>query len=106
MPEITYLCATVVDNPADGTTAIFALNRNTTESLTLEATLKGCGTDRVLVEAAELHHGNLKAVNTKEAPNTVSPRPLSDVTVDGETLRAVLKPASWNVIVTRARAGT
>jgi alpha-N-arabinofuranosidase len=103
VPEIPYLCTTVVDNPADGTTTIFALNRSTTDSLTVHARLRGCGADRVLVEATELQHANLKAVNTKDAPDTVAPRPLDDVVIDGEDVRIVLKPASWNVVVTRAR---
>ena len=94
----------MVDNPVDGTTAIFALNRSTTDSLTVQARLRGCGTDRTLVEATELHHGNLKAMNTREAPDTVAPRPLEDVVIDGEDVTMVLKPASWNVVVTRARA--
>ena len=104
VPEITYLCTAVVDNPADGTTTIFALNRSTTDSLTVQASLRGCGADRVLVEATEVHHGNLKAVNTKDAPDTVAPKPLEGVVIDGEEVTMVLKPASWNVIVTRARA--
>ena len=40
-PEIPYLCATVVDNPADGSTAIFALNRHLSEPLDLVADLRG-----------------------------------------------------------------
>jgi alpha-L-arabinofuranosidase len=101
-PEIPYLYATVVDNPADGTTAIFALNRSLSDPLELNVELRGLGADRQLVVATEIHHSNLKAVNTKDAPNTVVPMANPDVTVDGERLRAKLKPASWNVIVTRS----
>ncbi len=101
-PEIPYLYATVVDNPADGTTTIFALNRHLTETLDLTAELRGLGTGRTLVEASELAHANLKAVNSRDQPNTVAPRANADVAVDGERVTARLKPASWNVIVTRA----
>jgi alpha-N-arabinofuranosidase len=92
----------VVDNPANGTTVIFALNRHLTESIDLEADLRGLGKDRKLVAATEIHHANLKAVNTQAAPNTVVPHANADVSVSGETVKAKLKPASWNVIVTSA----
>jgi alpha-N-arabinofuranosidase len=101
-PEIPYLYATVVDNPADGTTTVFALNRSLSDPMDLDVVLRGLGADRRLVEATEIHHANLKAVNTKEAPDTVAPAANPDVSVDGERLRAKLKPASWNVIVTRS----
>jgi hypothetical protein len=45
-----------------------------------------------------------RTVRAADVPyHTVAPPPLTDVTIDGETLSAVLKPASWNVIVTRAK---
>ena len=74
-----------------------------TESLDLNAELRGLGADRKLVSATEIHHANLKAVNTESAPNTVAPHTNSDVTVTGEAIKAKLKPASWNVIVTQAK---
>ncbi|HWJ71533.1 MAG TPA: alpha-N-arabinofuranosidase [Kaistia sp.] len=101
-PEIPYLYATVVDNPADGTTTVFALNRSLSDPLEVEVELRGLGKNRTLVGATEIHHSNLKAVNTKDAPNTVVPKENGDVVVDGETLRIKLKPASFNVITTKA----
>ena len=101
-PEIPYLYATVVDNPADGTTTVFALNRSLSDPMDLEVELRGLGTERSLVDATEIHHSNLKAVNTKDAPNTVAPKANPDVTIDGETLRIKLKPASFNVITTKS----
>lgn len=101
-PEIPYLYATVVDNPADGSTTIFALNRSLSDPLEVVVELRGLGKNRSLVGATEIHHANLKAVNTKDAPNTVVPRANGDVVVEGETLKLKLKPASFNVITTRA----
>ena len=101
-PEIAYLSACVVDNPADGTTTIFALNRHLTEELSLAATLRGLGHNRRVVEAVEVHHDNLKAINTREQPNIVSPRAIEHVSGEGEQVTARLKPASWNVIVTQS----
>ena len=102
MSDMPVLLATVTDDPATGRTAIFALNRSSTDTLDVEIGLRGFGQGRTLVEALELHHPNLKAANTKAAPNTVVPRPNADVRVEGEGLKAKLKPLSWNVIVTEA----
>ena len=49
-------------------------------------------------EALEMRHDDLKAVNTKDKPENVSPKPLKGVTVDGGKVRVTLRPASWNVI--------
>lgn len=101
-PEIPYLVASVVDDEETGTTAVFALNRHLTEELELTVELRGLGKARRLDEALKLHHRNLKAVNTKEAPNAVSPVKNEAVTVEGEKLVARLEPGSWNVLVTTA----
>lgn len=101
-PEIPYLCACVVDDEATGTTTVFALNRHLTESMQLRIELRGLGTTRTLDHALALHHSNMKATNTKDAPNTVVPENNPYVQVDGETILAELKPGSWNVIVTTA----
>jgi len=49
-----------------------------------------------------LHHPNMKATNTRESPDTVSPVANPRVELQGERLTARLKPGSWNVIVTEA----
>lgn len=100
--ELPCLVASVVDDAESGTTALFVLNRHLSEPMDLQASLKGLGRDRVLVEASSLHHADLNATNTAAEPDKVTPAPLAGVQLDGETLRATLPPASWNVIVTRA----
>ncbi|SEQ92710.1 alpha-N-arabinofuranosidase [Faunimonas pinastri] len=102
VPEAPLLVAAVVDDPTTGRNTVFALNRSVSESLDLEVELRGLGTGRRLVEACELHNANLKATNTKAAPNNVVPQQNRDVSVEGERLRVKLKPLSWNVIVTEA----
>ena len=81
---------------------MFALNRHLTESMQLRIELRGLGTTRTLDHALALHHSNMKATNTKDAPNTVVPENNPHVQVNGETILAELKPGSWNVIVTTA----
>jgi alpha-L-arabinofuranosidase len=52
-------------------------------------------------DALKLKHDDLKAVNSKDRPNEVAPRQLADVSVGESSIRAVLKPLSWNILVTR-----
>lgn len=100
--ELPYLCASVVDDAATGQTAVFVLNRSLSEEMALSITLRGLGADRKLVQAEQLHSADLNASNTAAAPDRVAPQALSGVSIDGEQLRVTLKPASWNVIVTKA----
>lgn len=58
--------------------------------------------DRVK-EHTVLHHEDLKAVNTQEHPDTVTPTKDGSSAVDGRILTAQLKHQSWNVIVLGAR---
>jgi alpha-N-arabinofuranosidase len=100
-PEIPYLCAAVVDDEETGTTTVFALNRHLTEEMELRVELRGLGQERRLESATSLHHLNVKAVNTREAPHTVVPTVNKDVRVEGAGLVARLKPGSWNVLVSK-----
>ena len=52
----------------------------------------------VPVEALQLRHANLKATNTRDKPNRVSPVPLKEVTAGTDRVQATLAPASWNMI--------
>ncbi len=93
------LLSSVVHDPASGRATIFALNRGLDEEMTLEVDLRGMGT-RGIAEAHELHHADLKAINSREAPDTVAPVAHPAVTLEEARLSASLKPLSWNVIVT------
>jgi alpha-N-arabinofuranosidase len=92
------LIASVVRDPGSGACALFALNRSV-EDMSLECELRGLGTQGEVRTAIELNHPDLKAINTKEAPETVAPSLNERVSLSGELLRATLKPLSWNVVV-------
>ena len=98
--EIPYLCASVVHDDAAGRTAIFALNRHLSEEQELTVELRGLGARQHLVEATQLHHPDLKAVNSVEAPDNVAPRRNDAILLEGHRLTARLQPGSWNVVVT------
>ena len=76
---------------------LFALNRHLTEPMPLTVTLSGIPATSIRA-ARTLHHPNLNASNTRDAPDTVQPAPLDGVSIAGGTVRASLPPASWNVI--------
>lgn len=82
---------------ADGNLTLFCLNRHLTEPLTTELTLRAFPTLRV-AEHTVLAHADLKAVNTKDQPDQVKPKPSNGAAIEGEKLTAKLPPASWSVI--------
>jgi len=99
-PRLDYLLASVLHDPETGAATVFALNRSPDQETQLTVELRGLSA-RKLVSASELHHDDLKAVNTKEAAGTVAPRDNPRTSLNGNVLQATLKPLSWNVISTQ-----
>lgn len=100
VPAAPLLVSSVVHDTNSGVVTVFALNRSTDATMELTAELRGLG-ERTVAETFELHDSDLKAVNSKDEPDRIHPVPHEDVLVDGTTLRARLKPLSWNVFVTK-----
>jgi alpha-N-arabinofuranosidase len=98
--DLPFLLSSVVHDSETGTVTIFALNRHPAEELELEVEMHGFGAARKVTAADGLHHKDLKAINSVGATDEVSPKRLADVAISQGTLRAKLKPLSWNVIVT------
>jgi len=97
MPAVPYLKMAAVHDDKNRTLTLFALNRSLTEELPLR--LQAAGFSRLaLKQALQLGDPDLKAVNTRQNPDRIVPRPLTSVRTEGEKLEAVLAPASWNVI--------
>ena len=86
--------ATLAD---DGSVTIFAVNRDLNEDIELSADLRAFGDLRV-AEHIGLHHDDVKAVNTEDAPDTVSPAQGAPGTLDDGKFSVVLPRLSWNVI--------
>ena len=100
-PQLKYLVASVLHDPRTGRVAVFALNRSPLETMELAVELRDLG-DRKLSYASELHRTDLKATNTRSAPQTVQPSTHPAASLEGARLRASLRPLSWNVFVTEA----
>jgi alpha-L-arabinofuranosidase len=94
--KVPYLKLSAVANEGGGL-SLFLLNRHLSESMSIDALARGFKS--LAVAGAEtLHHADLEAVNTKHAPDNVSPRKLAEVSVAGDRVRATLPPASWTVV--------
>lgn len=100
-PHLDYLLATVLHDEKSGRATVFALNCSTEEDMSLVVELRGLG-NRKIVAASELQHQDLKAANTKSAPDTVKPRQHREYSISGSRLQAKLRPLSWNVFVSEA----
>ena len=101
-----YDCAEYTDVPLidaaavlgdDGSVTVFCVNRDLTEDFALDADLHGFGKLR-LAEHLLLHHDDVKAVNTEDAPDTVVPRQGPGGVIDGEQATLRIPALSWNVI--------
>ncbi len=97
LPAVPYLKLAAVHDDKANTLTLFALNRSLTEELPLKM-LAGGFKDLSVKLALQLRDPDLKAINTKNTPDRIAPRPLSSVGVKGELLTAQLAPASWNVV--------
>ena len=81
----------------DGSVTLFAVNRDPEEAIELTCDLRAFGS----LQPAEhilLHHDDVKAVNTEENPDNVSPQKGGHGTMDGGRLTIVIPALSWNVV--------
>lgn len=78
-----------------------ALNRHLTQEQEISIELRRLGDHQRLTGAWELFYPDMKAINTKDAPDNVSPARNESIRIDGHRLTGRFKPGSRNVIVTR-----
>jgi alpha-N-arabinofuranosidase len=98
-PKAPLLLTCITHDPASGAVSIMALNR-AQEPMEFSAELRGLG-NLTITESFELKHDDLKATNTKQAPDAVSPVTHAACALAANGLRATLKPLSWNVFALR-----
>ncbi len=95
-----YLKLSAVAGTDGKSLSLFALNRDLKNDMTVTVDIRGFGELKV-IDALELRHTDLKACNTKSAPERVSPSKLKGASIKGRSLTLELKPASWNVVSCR-----
>jgi alpha-N-arabinofuranosidase len=93
---VPWLETVAVHNDETDALTIFAVNRNLSEPLELEARLLGYE-GYVLKEHISLSNTDLMAVNSA-AGETVAPKTQSGGVLDCTSLLTRLAPASWNVL--------
>ena len=81
----------------DGSLTIFAVNRDTEDAIPLECDLRAFGQLRI-AEHTVLHHDDVKAVNTEENPNEVTPKKGRGGKAENGKVTVRLPALSWNVI--------
>ncbi len=99
-PDAPNLLAAATHDPATGAVTVLALNRSR-ETMQLSADLRGFG-GLEIAQSFQLHHVDLKAVNTRAAPDTVQPVPHRHCRCLQGRLEASLEPLSWNLFSLRA----
>ncbi len=95
--HVSDIEAVSVYDPEKERIAIFAVNRNVDENVTFEVDLRGFEGFEV-AEFSALEGTDMKAVNSAAVEN-VKPIHRNDAKLDNGVLSAVLKPASFNVLV-------
>jgi len=94
---IPHLLVTAVHDRETGTVSLFALNRSTTEEMTLDIDLRGVGEALGVAESLELHDADLKKINSKTVPDAIAPAVNATARIEGSRFTATLKAQSWNV---------
>jgi alpha-N-arabinofuranosidase len=94
--DVPYLETVAVHDESGEVLTIFAVNRNLTEALDVEADVYGFEGYR-FIEHSTLHNPDLKAVNSAREER-VKPAVAGQGKLEGSRLDIRLPPASWNVI--------
>ncbi|GAA2576418.1 alpha-N-arabinofuranosidase [Winogradskya consettensis] len=93
---VPAIAAAASYDAATGQAALFAVNRDSTNPLTLTVDLRALPGAQLRTHKV-LADDDLRATNTQSHPDRVVPRELTGH-VDGGTLTVTLPPASWNVL--------
>nr|UZM28254.1 hypothetical protein [uncultured bacterium] len=97
LPKVSFVKATAVHSPGDATLTLFFLNRSLDESMTV--TVSTVGFSKLVLDiATTLHHVDLEAINSRDAPDEVRPAMLDSVEIIDGSVRVSLPAASWSTI--------
>ena len=101
-----YSCADYDDVPLieaaatlddEGNVTVFCVNRDMSDEFCLDIDLRSFG-EMAFKEHILLHHDDVKAVNTEEAPMNVAPVEGDRAEMDGGVAKIRVPALSWNVI--------
>jgi alpha-N-arabinofuranosidase len=94
---VPFIDCVTVYNDDDDELVIFAVNKDLKEDITLSMDLRQFAAFHV-IEHVTMQDEDLYAVNTEENPNRIIPAICTESGVENNSLKAVLKHKSWNMI--------
>ncbi|MBB2975816.1 alpha-N-arabinofuranosidase [Microbacterium endophyticum] len=89
--------AVATHDAEDGSSAVFLVNRSSTESIDVTVDVSALG-DVQVRESHTLNDDDVYAKNTLDAPTRVAPRPNETARVSDGTLTVTLPPVSWTAL--------
>jgi alpha-N-arabinofuranosidase len=101
--DVPLVDATASYDAESGQVSIFAVNRHLSEPGRLTLDLRAFGGAFEVTEAWTLTDEDLRATNTADLPDRVSPRPISGLSVEDGQLIVELPRVSWNAVALRPR---
>lgn len=95
--DAPYLDAVVIQNEEEETLTIFAVNKSLDEDMELTCDLRQYA-DYKVKEQIAMSNPDMKAVNTEENPDNVTPFAANTIRMEEGKLTGVLGKHSWNMI--------
>jgi alpha-N-arabinofuranosidase len=95
--QVPYLDVVATSNPSDGKVAMFLLNRDLNKPRSVELNWQNKAPGKI-VNSSVITGTDLKAFNTFEAPQKVSPQKLDTPSTGGNATTFQLPPRSYSVI--------
>jgi alpha-N-arabinofuranosidase len=95
--QVPHLDATATHNAADGSVALFILNRDLQKSHDVEVVWEDQAPTRILTASA-LTGDDLKAVNSFQSPQKVVPQPFAKPTTANNRTKFELPPHSYTML--------
>ncbi|MBA8815135.1 alpha-N-arabinofuranosidase [Microbacterium halimionae] len=95
--EVPLVDAVATHDPADGASAVFLVNRSTSESIDVTVDISALG-DVALQESHTLTDSDVYAKNTLDEPTRVAPQPNDTARISENALTVTLPPVSWTAL--------
>lgn len=96
--EVPVVDAVATHDPDSDAITVFAVNRSTTDAVTLDIDAAALGKGIASAAATSVFDDDIHAANTLEQPDRVTPKANDSVTVADGVVSVILPPCSWTVL--------
>ncbi|WP_248242636.1 arabinosylfuranosidase ArfA [Microbacterium kunmingense] len=96
--EVPVVDAVATHDPDSDAITVFAVNRSTTDAVTLDIDAAALGKGIASAAATSVFDDDIHAANTLEQPDRVTPKANDSVTVADGVVSVTLPPCSWTVL--------